>query len=97
MKRTICILILTLFSAWNALADGTGLKTVVMDAGHGGKDAGCVSADNKTYEKTLVLDIATQLAALIREECPDVKVIMTRTGDTYVTVSYTHLTLPTIA
>lgn len=87
MKRTICILILALFSAWNALADGTGLRTVVIDAGHGGKDAGCVSADNKTYEKTLVLDIATQLAALIREECPDVKVIMTRTGDTYVTLN----------
>lgn len=87
MKRTICILILTLFSAWNALADGTGLKTVVIDAGHGGKDAGCVSADNKTYEKTLVLDIATQLAALIREECPDVKVIMTRSNDTYVTLN----------
>ncbi len=62
-------------------ADGLRLSTVVIDAGHGGKDAGCVSADGKTYEKTLTLDIAKLLAGKIRKGCPDVNVILTRSAD----------------
>ena len=31
------------------------LSTVVIDPGHGGKDAGCVSPSGKTKEKTVVL------------------------------------------
>ena len=86
MKRTICILLLALISIPWASADGFGLKTVVIDAGHGGKDAGCVSADNKTYEKTVTLDIAKTLSDKISEAYPDVKVILTRSDDQYVTL-----------
>lgn len=68
------------------MADRFGLSTVVIDAGHGGKDAGCVSADNKTYEKTITLDIAKTLAAKINAEYPDVKVVLTRAKDEYVTL-----------
>ena len=60
------------------------LSTVVIDPGHGGKDAGCVSPSGKTMEKTVVLDIATLLAEKIRSGCPDVNVIMTRTDDKFV-------------
>ena len=60
------------------------LNTVVIDPGHGGKDAGCVSPSGKTMEKTVVLDIATRLAEKIRSGCPDVNVIMTRTDDKFV-------------
>ena len=60
------------------------LKTVVIDPGHGGKDAGCISPSGKTMEKTVVLDIATLLAEKIRSGCPDVNVIMTRTDDKFV-------------
>lgn len=83
MKRAICIL-LALSFAIAAAADGNRVKTVVIDAGHGGKDPGAVSADKKTYEKTLVLDICQRLAARIQEGCPDVKVILTRTSDRFV-------------
>ena len=38
------------------------LKTVVIDPGHGGKDAGCISRDKKTYEKNITLDIGKRLA-----------------------------------
>ena len=60
------------------------LTTVVIDPGHGGKDAGCISPSGKTMEKTVVLDIATKLAEKIRTGCPDVNVLMTRDDDTFV-------------
>lgn len=62
-----------------------GLRTVCIDPGHGGKDPGCISRDaSKTQEKTLVLDIARNLSELISENCPDVKVIMTRSDDRFI-------------
>ena len=62
------------------------LTTVVIDPGHGGKDAGCVSPNGKTKEKTIVLDIAKRLNDKIRSGFPDTKVIMTRGDDTFVTL-----------
>lgn len=86
MKRTICILAAALLLCAEVAADSLGLSTVVIDAGHGGKDAGCVSADGKTYEKTLTLDISRRLAGRIKEAFPDVKVILTRDKDEYITL-----------
>jgi len=60
------------------------LKTVVLDAGHGGKDPGCVSADGKTYEKTIVLAISDRLQKMITDSLPEVKVLRTRGDDRYV-------------
>lgn len=60
------------------------LKTVVIDAGHGGKDAGCVSRDKKTYEKDIVLDIATRVSNKISAAYSSVNVIMTRSDDHFV-------------
>lgn len=87
MKRIICIFLAILAPAGLLFADGTGLHVVVIDAGHGGKDVGCQSADRKTYEKTLVLEIANSLAERIREGFPDVKVVMTRSDDRYITLN----------
>lgn len=83
MKRTICLLLslLAVFLAYGQ--DGLAIKTVVIDPGHGGKDPGAVSRDKKIYEKNITLDIATKLATRIREAYPDVKVVMTRTGDSF--------------
>ncbi|MGM9741988.1 MAG: N-acetylmuramoyl-L-alanine amidase [Candidatus Cryptobacteroides sp.] len=75
-------------SPLHASEDGSlGLRTICIDAGHGGKDPGCVSPDKKTYESHINLDIAKRLAALINEGFPDVKVILTRTTDKFVTVA----------
>ena len=63
------------------------LKTVVIDAGHGGKDAGAVSADRKTYEKNVTLAIAKLLGQKISSAYPDVRVVYTRTTDRYVTLN----------
>ena len=68
-------------------ADAIRLSTVVIDAGHGGKDPGCVSRDGKTYEKDLTIAISKSISSKITAAYPDVKVILTRDDDTYVTLS----------
>lgn len=58
------------------------LGTVVIDAGHGGKDPGAISGSVK--EKDITLSVAKRLGALINEKYPNVKIIYTRSGDTFV-------------
>jgi N-acetylmuramoyl-L-alanine amidase len=61
-----------------------GLHTVVIDPGHGGKDPGAISKDKKSHEKAFVLDISKRLKEKIEAACPDVKVLLTRSDDTYI-------------
>jgi N-acetylmuramoyl-L-alanine amidase len=58
------------------------IKTIVIDAGHGGKDSGAVGRVSK--EKDIVLNIAIKLGKLIEENVEDVKVLYTRKSDVYV-------------
>jgi N-acetylmuramoyl-L-alanine amidase len=58
-----------------------GLRTVVIDPGHGGKDPGAMSKDKKTQEKKLVLEISKLLKKKIEELNPGVSVYMTREKD----------------
>ena len=60
------------------------LRTVVIDAGHGGHDPGAVSKYSKLSEKQINLDLALRLGARIEKEYPDVKVIYTRKTDRFV-------------
>ena len=86
MKRTICLILATCICVALSAGDKLRLSTVVIDPGHGGKDSGAVSPDKKNYEKTFVLDIARRLEDKIHAACPDVKVVMTRRDDRYVTL-----------
>lgn len=61
-----------------------GLKTIVIDPGHGGKDPGALGKTRKTDEKHIVLAVSKLFGEKIKAEFPDVKVIYTRTGDTFV-------------
>ena len=67
--------------------DRLKLSTIVIDPGHGGHDSGCISLDKKTYEKNIALDISKRLAKKINESLPGVKVVLTRSDDTFVTLS----------
>jgi len=58
------------------------LVTVVLDPGHGGEDPGAVGPSGH-YEKTVVLQIAKRLKALLEDE-PNMRVILTRDGDYFV-------------
>ena len=67
--------------------DRLKLSTVVIDPGHGGHDPGCISADKKTQEKAIALDIAQRLSRKIGESLPGVKTVLTRSSDKFVTLS----------
>jgi len=58
------------------------LKTIVIDAGHGGHDHGCSGAHSK--EKYISLKIAKKLGNYIKGRFPKVKVIYTREADVFV-------------
>ena len=59
-----------------------GIETVVIDAGHGGKDPGTVVG--KAREKDIVLDIALKLGKYIKDKLPEVRVIYTRKTDIFI-------------
>ncbi|WP_018751329.1 N-acetylmuramoyl-L-alanine amidase family protein [Paenibacillus sanguinis] len=61
-----------------------GKKTVVLDAGHGGKDPGAISVTKKR-EKDFNLAVVLMVQKLLEQET-DMKVILTRTDDTYPTL-----------
>ena len=58
--------------------------TVVIDAGHGGKDPGAVSANKQIYEKDITLKVALMVGESIAASHPEVKVLYTRKTDKFV-------------
>ena len=56
--------------------------TLVIDAGHGGTDAGAVGSITK--EKHINLNVALAFGRLVERNCPDVRVIYTRKTDVFV-------------
>ena len=56
--------------------------TLVIDAGHGGKDPGAIG--RKSKEKNINLAVALELGRLVTKNCPDVKVVYTRKTDVFV-------------
>lgn len=58
------------------------LKSVVIDAGHGGKDSGALG--RHSMEKDIVLDVSHRVVKLINDSLPSVNTIMTRHDDTFV-------------
>lgn len=59
-----------------------GLRRIVIDAGHGGKDVGAKNDAYKLYEKDLTLDVARRLQSLLTQA--GFEVVMTRDSDVYI-------------
>jgi len=59
-----------------------GVRRIVIDAGHGGKDGGAVGYFKGVYEKDVVLAIAKRLAQKIRQHMK-CEVILTRNDDQF--------------
>ena len=77
----ICLTIY-LLSNNQVFAQEYKIKTIVIDAGHGGKD-GSTRGEYST-EKDVALKTALRLGKLIADNIKDVKVIYTRTDDTFI-------------
>ena len=58
------------------------LKTIVLDAGHGGKDPG--THGKKTKEKDVTLAVVLKLGKLLKAKYPDVKILYTRMTDNFI-------------
>lgn len=88
-KRSILLFLaftLIQFTGWaQSAATPYRMKTVVIDAGHGGKDPGNLGTGRyKTREKDIALDVALRVGGYIKEQFPEVKVIYTRSTDVFI-------------
>ncbi|MFL5730358.1 MAG: N-acetylmuramoyl-L-alanine amidase [Cytophagaceae bacterium] len=85
-KRGLSVFLLSIIvlcSAFTTLEQHTGgVKIIVIDAGHGGKDPGCLGSSAK--EKAINLDISLKVGKMIKDSMPSVKVIYTRPDDRFV-------------
>ena len=65
--------------------DANHVGTVVLDAGHGGKDPGNLGTKRyKTTEKHIALAVTLAVGKYIKENLPDVNVIYTREDDRFI-------------
>lgn len=74
-------LLLTSFSTENR-APKYQMKTIVIDAGHGGHDVGCLGSSSQ--EKNIALAVSLKLGQLIEKNFPDIKVVYTRETDVFI-------------
>lgn len=87
MKRLLLPIftIIIAFSAIKVSANPTNpykIKTVVIDAGHGGHDVGCLGVHSK--EKDVTLALALKLGKYLEDNYTDIKVIYTRKTDEFI-------------
>ena len=68
----------------DVVAQSGGAFTVVLDAGHGGKDAGAVGSGSKNREKDIALAITNEIGRLLQQNNKDIKVVFTRTTDVFI-------------
>ena len=76
-----------LFFADSILAQKSVVQTIVLDAGHGGKDPGAPGTGRYTKtEKHIALDVTLKLGKYLKEAFPEMKIVYTRTKDTFPTL-----------
>ena len=82
MIRKILSLLICLSGLAFAASAANHKFTLVIDAGHGGKDAGACA--NGAKEKNINLNVALAFGKYVEQNCPDVKVIYTRKTDVFI-------------
>lgn len=82
---TAFIMTIVLLSAKTVPKEKTDKKifTVILDAGHGGKDPGTTGTTG-VYERNIVLPITQKIRDYLNKEYTDIKVLMTRDSDDFV-------------
>ena len=82
-NKTKILIGLIIFLAFSSIINAKSPFTLVIDAGHGGKDVGAIGATAK--EKDINLSIALAFGKYVENNLPnDVKVIYTRTTDVFI-------------
>ncbi len=86
LTSTLCTIIFLLHvptQSWaNKYQDSYKIKTIVIDAGHGGKDGATHGVFSK--EKDVTLAVALKLGRAIEQQIEGVKVIYTRADDSFI-------------
>lgn len=82
MAKKIYLTIILILSFASAFAGANKKFTLVIDAGHGGKDTGAPGAIS--VEKTINLNVALAFGSYVEQNCPDVKVVYTRKTDVFI-------------
>ena len=85
-KINISILLglLLILTSFNSLNRQYRLQTIVIDAGHGGKDPG--ARGKFSWEKDIALSISLELGRILKENIPNVNVLYTRKEDRFLTL-----------
>lgn len=78
----LLLLILLLAPGQETKAAAAQPFTIVIDAGHGGKDPGALGSIVR--EKDIILDVALRFGKLIAKQHPSVKIIYTRSTDVFI-------------
>ena len=82
---SLVLFTVTLISSYNTRPTSSNqkalIKTIIIDAGHGGEDNG--AKGDYSFEKDICLDIAMKLGKKMEQEFPDIKNLYTRTTDVY--------------
>ncbi|MBS9767616.1 MAG: N-acetylmuramoyl-L-alanine amidase [Flavobacteriaceae bacterium] len=88
MKKNILLILALILLCQYQEVVAQVVKTVVVDAGHGGKDSGTTARhQHHKHEKYISLAIAKRLGRYIEQNYPNVKVIYTRKTDVYLTLN----------
>lgn len=83
LKIVFVLILITSLLPQTAMADNKQF-VVVLDAGHGGKDPGALGSSPRNREKDINLGITLEVGRLLKANCPDVKLIYTRSSDVFV-------------
>ena len=83
VRKTLIAAVLMMATVLAFAAKKQGF-TLVIDAGHGGHDAGALGAISK--EKNINLNVALAFGRYVERNCPDVNVVYTRKTDVFVTL-----------
>ena len=90
LKLFSTIVALIFFQFYACAQNNNQLKTIIVDAGHGGDDHGATgdySHSLRSKEKDITLAISLKLVTILKEKFPDLNIVPTRTTDVFQSVS----------
>ena len=82
MAKKILLILILIISFVSGMAGANKKFALVIDPGHGGKDAG--APGTFSVEKNINLNVALAFGRYVEQNCPDVRVVYTRKTDVFI-------------